>query len=543
MNLRIGARIGLGYGLVVLAGLAAGLWSLSQQHAVRQAAGETRERDFQAYERLCSAREKRHEMRLERERAVWARSQDAAPDAAIKNWQAHRESLASLLDELETMASAFRQDSVSAARASYWERIAAAVRRTRRALDEAIVPKDRAALKLAAVRPSGELANTFDGALADAAALIRQQVDQGRQEVETVYEQSRRSTALFLLAAVALGVVCTAGLHRSIAGPLHEFKQFVERVGQGDLTQKAAENRRDEMGEMARSLNQMAAGLRGLAEQTREAAESLSAATAQILASTKEQAANSSQQAAAVQETSATVTEVSQSGRQITERAKQVAASAEATSTAGQAGLQAVEETNRTMDSIREQAEAVAGNVVELSEKTQAVGEIVAAVNDIAEQSHLLSLNAAIEAASAGEHGRGFSVVAEEIKNLADQSKDATVQVRNLLGEIQKGIDRSVMLTEESVKRTDSGAQQAKVADETIRELTRSVEQSIQAFQQIVAGASQQQIGFEQVTQSVGEIGQASDKNAESILQLEQAAASVNAMAQQLRSAVERYRL
>ena len=101
----------------------------------------------------------------------------------------------------------------------------------------------------------------------------------------------------------------------------------------------------------------------------------------------------------------------------------------------------------------------------------------------------------------------------------------------------------SVSITEEAVKRSESGKQQADVADRTIRQLTESVQQSVQAFQQIVAGANQQQIGFDQVAQAVRSIGQASDQTAGSTKQLERAAANVNALAQQLSKAVERYRI
>jgi methyl-accepting chemotaxis protein len=158
---------------------------------------------------------------------------------------------------------------------------------------------------------------------------------------------------------------------------------------------------------------------------------------------------------AAYQETNATMQEVSQSCLQIAEKAKQVTATAEAVSIANTSSVDAVQKANQTVEAIHEQAEAVAQNIVSLSEKTQMVGDILATVNDIAEQSHLLALNAAIEAAAAGEHGRSFSVVAGEIKNLADQSKAATVQVKTILGDIQKEINTSVMLTEEAVKRVD----------------------------------------------------------------------------------------
>ena len=364
-------------------------------------------------------------------------------------------------------------------------------------------------------------------------------------------DATAKATAHFATSAMLFGgllilvLVSTAGalIHRSITRPLAAFMQFVARVGEGDLTQKSQFLSEDELGELGRSLDQMVSGLKNVAGQTRTATENLNSAAAEILASTQQQAAGTGEQAAAVQQTTTTMEEVTQSGVQISERARQVAASAEATSAASHAGLKAVESTGRTMEAIGEQAEAVAENVVSLSERMQTVGEIISTVNDIAEQSHLLALNAAIEAAAAGEHGRSFSVIASEVKNLADQSRDATVQVRSILGDIQKGINTSVMLTEEAVKRVESGKEQAGMADRTIREMTESIQQSVQAFQQIVAGANQQQIGFTQVMQAVRDIGQASQQTASSTRQLEKAAVNLTALAQQLQTAVERYRI
>jgi methyl-accepting chemotaxis protein len=129
------------------------------------------------------------------------------------------------------------------------------------------------------------------------------------------------------------------------------------------------------------------------------------------------------------------------------------------------------------------------------------------------------------------------------VKHLADQSREATVQVRAILGDIQKGINSSVMSTEEAVKRVDSGKQQADVADRTIREMTDAIRQSVQAFQQIVAGANQQQVGFSQVMQAVRDIGQASLQTATSTRQLEKAAVNLSALGQELQQSVERYRI
>jgi methyl-accepting chemotaxis protein len=377
------------------------------------------------------------------------------------------------------------------------------------------------------------------------------EMDDSESELLRQRDQRGKATAHFALATMIFGgllilaLVSISGIlvQRSITLPLAVFMDFVERVGEGDLTQQAKISSADELGELAQCLDKMVDGLKDVAGQTRSATMDLNSAAAEILASTQQQAAGTGEQAAALQQTTTTMEEVTQSGVQISDRAKQVAASSEATSAASRAGLQAVENTTRTMETIREQAEAVAENIVSLSEKTQAIGEIISTVNDLAEQSHLLALNAAIEAAAAGEHGRSFSVIASEVKNLADQSREATVQVRSILGDIQKGINTSVMLTEEAVKRVDTGKQQADVADRTIREMTENIQLSVQAFQQIVAGANQQQIGFTQVMQAVRDIGQASRQSAVSTSQLEKAAVNLTALAQQLQKAVERYRI
>jgi methyl-accepting chemotaxis protein len=374
-----------------------------------------------------------------------------------------------------------------------------------------------------------------------------------REEASLLAARSQKAneTAAFASQTIIVGtllslvliVIIAVVIQRSIVGPLSEFMELARAVGEGDLTQRTRVARRDELGELAGHLDRMVNGLKDVAKQSAMVVENLSAATSEILASSQQQAAGTAEQAAAVQQANATMSELSQSGAQISDRAKQVAAAAESVSNASASGLQSVKETNRTMEGIREQAEAVAENVIALSEKTQAVGEIISSVNNIAEQSHLLALNASIQAAAAGEHGRAFSVVANEIKNLAAQSKQATVQVRSILGDIQKGINTSVMLTEEAVKRAESGRAQSQVADQTIRQLTENLEESIRAFQQIVAGSSQQQIGFEQVTQAFRNIGVASQEAATSTKQSERAAANLSALAQQLRSAIGRYRV
>lgn len=432
--------------------------------------------------------------------------------------------------------------------------------RQQRRLDELqpIIARRTASLaQVVAIRGQGDQAAArialIDRGKADMDEIRRRvtEMDNEENELLNFRDTADKQTANLALNSVWIGGLAAAGLviilslliQRSITGPLTAFVGFTQRVGSGDLTQRSENAGRDELGELSRSLDGMVLGLKDVAKQTNVVTEDLNAAAAEILASTQQQAASTAEQAAAVQQANATMSELSQSGAQISDRARQVATAAEAVSTASASGLQSVQNTNNTMESIRQQAEAVAGNVIALSEKTQAISDIIATVNDIAEQSHLLALNASIQAAAAGEHGRSFSVVASEMKSLAGQSKQATVQVRSILGDIQKGITTSVMLTEEAVKRVESGKQHANLADQTMRKLSENLEESIRAFQQIVAGSAQQQIGFEQVTQAFRNIGLASQETASSTRQSEKAAAHLSTLSKQLRDSVSRYRV
>jgi len=314
-------------------------------------------------------------------------------------------------------------------------------------------------------------------------------------------------------------------------------------IANGELPQHELDEGSDELGRIASAFNTMSSNLRSLIGQIVSVTENVNSAATQVSASASQQASSSKQQAATVQEITSTMREISQTGAQILEKAKELSTATEAGTSASQSGISAAQETNRTMEAIREQVEEVAQNIVALSEKTQAVGDIVATVNEVAEQSNLLALNATIEAASAGDQGSRFSVIANEMKNLADQAKQCTVQVRDILGEIQKGINSSVMLTEEAVKRVESGKQRTQITEDTIRRMSQTTEDNIQAFQQIIGATNQQQIGFEQVAKGMEDIREATQQTASGTSQLEQAVGSLSALGRQLKTAVRSYQL
>ena len=255
--------------------------------------------------------------------------------------------------------------------------------------------------------------------------LLKRRTDESKSSA-----QATRSTIVWgsVVAFILVGISAFL-IQRSISVPLGRFVEFVECVGKGDLTRQTQITNDDEVGQLGQGINRMVAGLKAMSGQILAVTETMNAASAEILASTQQQTTGTKEQAATIQQVTATMDEVRQAAVQIAERANQVAVIAEASASSTVEGLGIVQEANRTMETIRQQVEDVAENIVALSEKTQAVGDIINTVNDLAERSNLLALNAAIEAAAAGEHGNRFSVVANEIKNLADQAKESTVQV------------------------------------------------------------------------------------------------------------------
>jgi methyl-accepting chemotaxis protein len=364
----------------------------------------------------------------------------------------------------------------------------------------------------------------------------------GEARIADLYRQSRILLIWAIIFALVVSIGMAWSILRSIVRPLESFIAFAERIGQGDLSGDLLKVGRDELGRLGATLNTMSDSLRRVRRQSHEITSTLNASAAQIRASTQQQAASVEEQLAALQQTAATADQITHSGARIAARAQEVIHAAQASVQTSANGLRAVADAARAMDAIRDQGEVVAANIVALSEKTQAIGEIIMTVNDISERSHLLALNAAIEAAAAGENGRSFAVVASELKVLADQAKEATLQVRSILGEIQRGINTSVMLTEEAVKRVALGRARSEVTERTIEEITAAVQESVQTFQQIVASTNQQQIGMEQVMGALQNIRQASQQTAAGTRELDTAAGNLADLSRQLVVLGERYK-
>ncbi|MGB8355753.1 MAG: CHASE3 domain-containing protein [Chthoniobacteraceae bacterium] len=383
-------------------------------------------------------------------------------------------------------------------------------------------------------------------------------------------------TAL-LLALVGFSIT------RNISGPLNEISGVAEKIAVGDLSVIVpASDRGDEVGSLYRIFSRMTRSLQEMAGIAKQIAASdlrmqvkpqsekdvlgnafalmvdnlrrttgelsdgvnvLASSASEILASTTQVASGAAETGTAISETTATVEEVKQTAQAASQKAKYVSDTAQKATQIGQAGKKSVDASIEGMKRIQTQMESIAESVVKLSEQGQAIGEIIASVNDLAEQSNLLAVNAAIEAAKAGDQGKGFAVVAQEVKSLAEQSKQATSQVRGILGEIQKATTAAVLATEQGSKAVEAGVKQSSEAGESIRQLADSITESAQAASQIAASSQQQVVGTDQVALAMENIKQASAQNVAGTKQAETAAHNLHELGQKLKLLVEQYKV
>jgi methyl-accepting chemotaxis protein len=401
----------------------------------------------------------------------------------------------------------------------------------------------------------------YEGRRDSLIALTRTLIAQLRDTVPTQLEQERwRQTAVMLtqwtdaMAAVSVATKAgdTAGALRLRATRVEPLRDTLDALFRGSIDQ--ARRLADEVAVVGQKTAQEArvtvmvtallaiilgAGAafllsRSITRPLQETANVIAASSAEILSATTEQAAGTNESMAAVTETVATVDEVAQTATQSAQRARTVADAAQRAAEGGRAGQKAVDDAVGAMQLVQTQVEAMAHAIVALAEQAQAIGEITTAVSDIAEQTKLLALNAAVESTRAGEHGRGFALVAAEIKTLAGEAKESTVQVRRLLGEIQRSTSAAVMATEQGTKQTAAAVRQVNQAGQVISQLATVVDEAAQAAAQIVASAGQQALGMDQIRQAIANIHDATQQNLTATRQSETAAQNLTELGTQL---------
>jgi methyl-accepting chemotaxis protein len=267
-------------------------------------------------------------------------------------------------------------------------------------------------------------------------------------------------------------------------------------------------------------------------------ASTIASSASEIAASIEQQERTSSQQAASVSETTTTMDELGASSRQSAEQAEAAASGAQQALSLAETGTLAVGRSLEGMNALREKVDAIADQILRLSEQTSQIGGISGLVSDLANQTNMLALNAAVEAVRAGEHGKGFAVVSGEIRKLADQSRKSAEKINALVADIQTAINSTVMVTDEGTKTVEEGVKIAEETADAFAGVADAVNNVVLNSQQISLNVKQQAVAIQQVVSAMNSLNTGAQETANGISQIKLGTHQLNESAMQLKVAI-----
>nr|WP_047281268.1 methyl-accepting chemotaxis protein [Pseudomonas lundensis] len=384
-----------------------------------------------------------------------------------------------------------------------------------------------------------EMTDYGSGILNRSDALYTIQLERRDNESASANTIQLVSTLLVLLFGILAAVIIT----RQITRPLRETLEVVERIAGGDLSHNLRVTRRDDLGvlqqgiaRMGTTLRELIGGIRDGVTQIASAAEELSAVTEQTSAGVNSQKIETDQVATAMHEMTATVQEVARNA----EDASQAAAAADAEAREGdQVVNQAIDQIERLAVEVGRSTEAMAV----LQQESDKIGSVMDVIKAVAEQTNLLALNAAIEAARAGEAGRGFAVVADEVRGLAQRTQKSTEEIQTLVAALQSGTQHVASVMNSSRSLTDSSVTLTRQAGTSLQGITRTVSNIQSMNQQIAAAAEQQSAVAEEISRSIINVRDVSEQTAAASDETAKSSIELARLGNQLQMMVSHFRI
>jgi twitching motility protein PilJ len=327
-------------------------------------------------------------------------------------------------------------------------------------------------------------------------------------------------------------------LQRSVT----DFLTVVSQIARGDLTLRGKVTQ-DQLGNVVDSVNYMLDNFAKVLERVRKAAIDVSTSANEILVSSEEMANGATQQDQEITNTSSAVEELTVSMKQVSNNAEASAEAARRALDAAEQGNRAVRDTLEGMQRIRASVQATAKKIKSLGDRSLEISEIINVINDITEQTNLLALNAAIEAARAGEAGRGFAVVADEVRKLAEHSRTATKDIAALIKAIQAETNEAVVVMEEGTKEVEIGARLADQAGKALEAISTVVRQSAELVQEISLASKQQVRGTEGVANAMQIISNITRQTSQGARQTARTVEQMVKLSEQLIEALSQFRI
>ena len=384
-----------------------------------------------------------------------------------------------------------------------------------------------------------------------AAAAIQKDIDfnsQGASAAEAlsaqIYSSARWWVMGLLVGCVTLGFVLATWIARMIARPVQEVAEVAKRIAAGDLTgSDLLIHSRDEIGELSESINAMQHSLRDTISSVSASAERIATASEEFSATAAEQAAGAETQkdqthqvATAMQEMSSTVQQVSDNSNKAAEASRNAADTA-------RKGGSIVDDTLSKMRAIADSVGQTAKKVQELGKSSNQIGEIIGVIDDIADQTNLLALNAAIEAARAGEQGRGFAVVADEVRKLAERTSKATKEITQMIQNIQTETKSAVEAMQSGTKQVELGVESTTKAGSSLQEIITTSEQVGNMVMLIATAATEQASATDEINSNIEQIAKITQETATGANESAKAVHELSSLATELHSIVSKFKI
>ena len=391
-----------------------------------------------------------------------------------------------------------------------------------------------------------QLAVAQEKLAADVAAEVdynKRALQKDAREVLDEVQGSRSATILALLIAIAIAGGSAFLLTRAITRPLSAVVDSMEVMRKGDFSSRLDLKRKDEFGTLATGLNRLADDLTSLIGDIQRTGIQINTSATEIAATSREHQATANEIAATTSEIGATSREISATSKELSRTMNGVTAVAEKTASLASSGQSALNRMEETIHQITTAAGSISAKLTVLNEKAANIGLVVTTINKVADQTNLLSLNAAIEAEKAGEYGRGFAVVATEIRRLADQTAVSTHDIDQMVKQMQSAVSAGVMGME---KFTDEVRQAVIVVAQVSDELSQIIEQ-VQTltpnFENVNEGMQAQSVAAQQISDALGQLSDAAQQTVDSLRQSNQAIEQLSGVTRSLQDGVSRFTL
>ncbi|MBB6187950.1 methyl-accepting chemotaxis protein [Rhodanobacter sp. MP7CTX1] len=345
------------------------------------------------------------------------------------------------------------------------------------------------------------------------------------------------------LGALALAVLTGFYLLKAISQPLHLLTRAVEVMAKGDLSGRLALARTDEFGVLAQGYDRMGNDLSALVGQVQTSGIQVNSSINEIAATLREQQATATEIAATTTEIGATSREISATSKELVRTMSTVASGAEQTAALASDGQSGLVQMGEIMGRVMEATASINAKFAVLTEKAGNISQVVTAITKVADQTNLLSLNAAIEAEKAGEYGRGFSVVATEIRRLADQTAVSTLDIEQMVREIQSAVSAGVMGMDKFSEEVRRGTSDVRRVGEQLSQVIQHVQAMVPRFESVNEGVQAQATGAEQITQALAQLSEAAQQTVDALRQSNQAVDELHHVSAGLRDGVSKFKL